>query len=69
MILKWMLYEPIYGAYTELFAGLSPEVKEENSGCFIQPWGRIVEGRKDLHEEGLGKRYWEWTEEQVKEYY
>jgi len=69
MILKWMLYEPIYGAYTELFAGLSLEVKEENSGCFIQPWGRIVEGRKDLHEEGLGKRYWEWTEEQVKEYY
>ena len=34
-----MLYTPIHGAYTELYAGLSPEITEENNGgwrkCFF----------------------------------
>ena len=29
-----MLYQPIYGAYTELFAGLSPDVTEEKTGAW-----------------------------------
>jgi retinol dehydrogenase-12 len=33
MILKWLLlHPPIYGAYTELFAGLSPAVSIEKTG-------------------------------------
>ncbi|KAJ5137889.1 oxidoreductase [Penicillium atrosanguineum] len=32
-----MLSEPIFGAYTELFAGLSPEVTLETSGAYIIP--------------------------------
>ena len=27
-------YEPIYGAYTELFAGLSPEITIKQSGAW-----------------------------------
>jgi hypothetical protein len=35
-ILKLTLYPAIYGAYTELYAGLSPEVTIEKSGCFSE---------------------------------
>lgn len=42
LILKPMLYTPIHGAYTELFAGLSPEVTIEKNGawskCHILPF-------------------------------
>ncbi|KAJ0279574.1 hypothetical protein CBS470a_009186 [Colletotrichum nupharicola] len=71
-----MLSEPLYGAYTELFAGLSPEVTPESSGSYIIPWGRIranaATPRQDLikagdtkQEGGLGygERLWAWSEE------
>ena len=31
-----MLYDPIYGAYTELYAGLSPEVNASQNGTYSQ---------------------------------
>jgi hypothetical protein len=34
MFTKMISYEPIYGAYTELFAGLSPEITIEQSGAW-----------------------------------
>ncbi|KAA6411359.1 MAG: hypothetical protein FRX48_04639 [Lasallia pustulata] len=78
MALIWvLLYEPIYGAYTELFAGLSPTVTEQRNGAWIIPWGRFGPLRKDLllaqkteAEGGTGHaaRFWEWSEEQVRPY-
>lgn len=75
--IKPMLHEPRFGGYTELFAGLSPEVTLELNGAYIIPWGRIREdqncSRKDIvkaitpkEEGGLGydSRFWEWCEEQ-----
>ncbi|KAM7201148.1 Dehydrogenase/reductase SDR family member 12 [Rhypophila sp. PSN 637] len=60
-----MLSEPVFGADTELFAGLSPK---------IIPWGRVranvATGRQDLMnagdsetERGLLWRLWKWCEE------
>ncbi|KAK5988999.1 Short-chain dehydrogenase/reductase [Cladobotryum mycophilum] len=43
-----ILYHPIHGAYTELFAGLSPEVTMEKSGSYVYPWGRFASMRADL---------------------
>ncbi|ETS73445.1 hypothetical protein PFICI_15050 [Pestalotiopsis fici W106-1] len=70
-----ILHKPIYGAYTMLYAGLSPEVTIDNSGIFIYPWGRLVSDRdvirKDiLHAEkstddgglGLAAQLWEWCQ-------
>lgn len=37
-----MSYAPIYGAYTELFAGLSPKVTMEKNGA----WSRFTPFRK-----------------------
>lgn len=71
-----MLSEPIFGAYTELFAGLSPEVTLENSGAYIIPWGRIraneatprqdlIKAGDSIEEGGLGYggKLWTWCEE------
>lgn len=33
-LVKYFLYAPVYGAYTELFAGLSPDVTPEKSGAY-----------------------------------
>ncbi|EJT72926.1 hypothetical protein GGTG_09777 [Gaeumannomyces tritici R3-111a-1] len=70
-------HPPVYGAYTELWAGLSPEVGLEQSGQWVAPWGRFETIRDDIaqatkHVEeggtGIGLKFWEWTEEQVKPY-
>ncbi|KAK4061082.1 uncharacterized protein Triagg1_10509 [Trichoderma aggressivum f. europaeum] len=73
----FVLHPPKYGAYTELFAGLSPAVTMDRSGDWVGPWGRFLSVRDDLkkasEEEskgGLGtsKAFWEWTDEQVRPY-
>lgn len=67
-------YPKINGAYTELYACFSPDVK---SGDWIIPFGRVgtikdslKDGAKDESEGGKGtaSRFWEWQEEQVKQY-
>jgi retinol dehydrogenase-12 len=63
---------PKYGAYTELYAGLAPGVKQ---GDFIIPWGRKgcvpehLSASLEVGDEGLksvSARFYEWCEEQVK---
>ncbi|KAL8371767.1 hypothetical protein RB595_001525 [Gaeumannomyces hyphopodioides] len=69
-----IMYPPVNGAYTELYAGLSPEVKIETTGCWVVLFGRIFPIWKDLNnavkseaEGGTGgtKKFWKWTEDQV----
>ncbi|KAL8793616.1 MAG: hypothetical protein Q9195_003768 [Heterodermia aff. obscurata] len=75
---NWLFYDPIYGAYTELFAGLSPEITSAQNGAYIIPWGRfaprlrqdLVLGQKTEEEGGTGiaARFWEWSEQQIEPY-
>lgn len=65
---KFLTYPPKNGAYTELFAGLDQSITEANNGGWVSPFGRVEAGRQDLLEPELGKKYWEWTETQVKPY-
>ena len=70
---RFILYHPKFGAYTELFAGLSGEITEKHQGAYIIPWGRIqpMNPRKDIYEsleQGKGKELWEWCEDQVKQH-
>ncbi|KAH6714737.1 short-chain dehydrogenase [Leptodontidium sp. MPI-SDFR-AT-0119] len=55
--LKLITHHPKKGPYTELFAGLSLTITEHNNGGWA---------RKDLVDPELGRKYWEWSEEQVK---
>ena len=62
-----LLYAPIYGAYTELYAGLSDDLTlEKHQGAYIWPWGRLGQPRKDIQNEakegGKSQKLWEWCE-------
>ncbi|KAJ5823188.1 Glucose/ribitol dehydrogenase [Penicillium robsamsonii] len=78
---KVLLSDAIYGAYTELYAGLSSDITLENTGSYIIPWGRIrpneATPRQDLikagdsKEEGgldYGNKFWVWCEEKWNSY-
>ncbi|OAG11934.1 NAD(P)-binding protein [Paraphaeosphaeria sporulosa] len=76
-ILRFIVHPVYLGAYSLLFAGLSPEITIEKSGSFIWPWGRFGTVRQDLvaatkseAESGNGnaKKFWDWTEEQIEKY-
>ncbi|KAI1098851.1 putative short-chain dehydrogenase [Jackrogersella minutella] len=77
LFLKVITYPSVNGAYTLLYAGLSPEITLEKTGSWVVPFGRILPIRKDLTEatktkeeggNGTADKFWEWTEEQVKSY-
>jgi retinol dehydrogenase 12 len=74
---KFVLFPAVYGAYTELWTGLAPELTTEKNGSYVGPWGRIMTVKKDRleslktkEEGGSGKAvtFWEWTEKQCLEY-
>jgi hypothetical protein len=69
--MKMVLYPPVNGAYTELFAGLSPDVANLKTGQWVVPFGRVMQLRKDYYS-GAGKKsasaFWEWSEKQVEQY-
>ncbi|KAI9150455.1 Short-chain dehydrogenase/reductase pkfC [Paramyrothecium foliicola] len=55
-----------FGAYTELFAGFDASITQGD--LWITPFGRKEQPRPDLVEPELGRKYWEWSEAQVKAY-
>jgi len=66
-MLKFMLYPPVYGAYTELYAGWAEEAgRQEMKGAYYGPWGRNVKLRDDLKESKEQKRFWEWCDKETK---
>ncbi|KAF5708592.1 short-chain alcohol dehydrogenases/reductase [Fusarium globosum] len=67
-IFKLISHAPENGAYTQLFASHSPTITEKENGCWVSPFGKVEPCRKDLLDPDLGKKYWEWTEEQVNTY-
>ena len=72
-----MLYPAINGAYTELYAGWSDDIKLKDSGCYVIPWGRIGRLRDDIQgglvdddkgSTSISKRFWDWCEAEVSKY-
>jgi NAD(P)-dependent dehydrogenase (short-subunit alcohol dehydrogenase family) len=71
-IMRPFMHEPRMGAYTELWAGLSPTVSCNDGGQFVIPWGRlhpspkreIVESLKTIEEGGTGlaAEFWNWCQ-------
>ncbi|KAH8651200.1 hypothetical protein BX600DRAFT_418388 [Xylariales sp. PMI_506] len=77
LLRKTLLHPPVYGAYTSLFAGFSPEVTMEKSGLHVAPWGQLWKVSKDMVDAtksqaeggaGTAQKFWEWSEAQVKAY-
>jgi len=67
-----LLYPPVFGAYTELYAALSPDLSvAKNQGAYIWPWGLVGRIRADLQAEckaegkGKSEMLWEWCERET----
>ncbi|KAJ5577230.1 short-chain dehydrogenase [Penicillium sp. DV-2018c] len=75
---RCILWPSRYRAYTELYAGLSPELTiEHHSGAFIWPWGRVGHQRPDIEDslrpesEGGSRKaakLWEWCDRETIEF-
>jgi NAD(P)-dependent dehydrogenase (short-subunit alcohol dehydrogenase family) len=71
----WPLLHPVkLAATTQLYAGLSDDIAEQNSGCYVVPWGRIATHlRQDLVEAmrsegdeggtGIARQVWEFCQD------
>lgn len=66
-IISMLVYPPVYGAYTELYAGWSEEAgKPEGEGKYVVPWGRFGVLRPDVEQSQEGPKLWEWCERESK---
>lgn len=45
-----LLREPINGAYTQIWAGISPTIQLKDSGRYVLPWGRFGQHPKNMAE-------------------
>lgn len=67
----WLNYPAEMGAWTELFAGWSPEVTPDMNGCYIIPWGRVGrfnEGLERAIDDGKGEVLWGVCEGIIEKY-
>jgi len=71
---KCLLYPPIYGAYTELWTVLTPELTPDKSGAYVYPWGRfgsLPAGMETLTKReseagtGIAAKFVEWCGKQT----
>jgi len=63
---RLMSYDVSYGAITPLYAGTAPAAGELN-GKYLTAWARVAVPNKKALDTELGKKLWEWCEEQVKD--
>ncbi|KAH7374188.1 putative short-chain dehydrogenase [Cadophora sp. MPI-SDFR-AT-0126] len=68
---------PVYGAYSELYAGFSPEVTPEHNGGYMMAWGRIGELTNDVKDgwkseakggTGAAKKFLEYCGRETKDF-
>jgi len=74
-IMSLVFKPPIYGAYSELYASFSPDLKEEHNGGYVIAWGRIanlpegiMKGMKNKADGGTGAagRFVEYCERETR---
>jgi NAD(P)-dependent dehydrogenase (short-subunit alcohol dehydrogenase family) len=73
-----MMFHARFGAYTELWAGLTEDIGLDDQGVYVAPWGRRHPGEHELLKNGvkskdeggtgLASECWEFCEEVVKAY-
>jgi retinol dehydrogenase-12 len=74
--LQNILFKPcVYGAYSELYAGFSPDVTAKDNGGHLMAWGRksylpkeIADGLKSKSEGGIGSadKFFDYCDKEVK---
>ena len=64
-VLSWLLSPRRYGAYTELYAALSPDVKD---GTHAISFGNPAHIREDLKSDAIGDRLWAYLDKETEPY-
>ncbi|ODQ80206.1 hypothetical protein BABINDRAFT_130223 [Babjeviella inositovora NRRL Y-12698] len=67
----YILFPAINGAYSELFAALSPTITTANNGGYIIPWGRVGRIRGDVAESAnneIGEKFYKYLEDETAKY-
>lgn len=68
---KLVVWDGVYGAYSELYGALSPDLTIKDSGSYIVPFGEIHDPREDVKAgltNGISTHIWKFCEEQISEY-
>lgn len=71
-LLPLFTYGGLYGAYTELYSVLSPELTREDQGAYIVPFGEIGEPRADIKvgmKNGSDVKLWDIVEKIIRDFY
>ncbi|KAH9941562.1 NAD(P)-binding protein [Amylocystis lapponica] len=64
-LLHATFYPAAMGALTPIWGATMPDTLAHN-GEFLIPWARIGRCRRELYEDALGERLWDWMELQLK---
>ncbi len=78
ILMSVTMHPPIYGAYSELWAGLSDGITVEDGGRYGVPWGKwhplprddLLAAMKSEKDGGTGvaEKFWTWCETESKAY-
>jgi NAD(P)-dependent dehydrogenase (short-subunit alcohol dehydrogenase family) len=63
---RMIAYPVSYGAISSLYAGTAPAASELN-GKYLTTWARVTLPDSQALDSELGKKMWDWCEEQVKD--
>ncbi|KAL9115766.1 MAG: hypothetical protein Q9227_000134 [Pyrenula ochraceoflavens] len=75
---RFLFYPAINGAYTALWAALTPDLTPDQSGAYIYPWGRFGELPSGIEASlkapteggtGLADEFVAWCESEIKSYH
>lgn len=72
LVVKFTGYDTSHGAYTELYAMLSPDLKaSQDQGLFVIPWGTRGTIRKDIEDAARGEKgeeFGNWLDAQISKF-
>ncbi|KAH7085750.1 short-chain dehydrogenase [Paraphoma chrysanthemicola] len=71
LVAGWLNHPAEMGAWTELYAGWSPEITPKMNGCYVIPWGRVGRYNEELEKAvhgGKGDKLWTVCEQIVGRY-
>ncbi|KAL5343033.1 hypothetical protein BJX70DRAFT_355479 [Aspergillus crustosus] len=67
-LVRIIAQKPETGAYTQLYAGLQPDLDVLKPETWVVPPGKLVKTRADLFSVQESEKFWDWCEAQVKVY-
>lgn len=71
-IVSYFLFDSIYGAYTELYAALSPVLTTKDHGAYVVPFGEVHDPRADVKvglTNGSDLKLWDWNENKISDFF